>query len=84
MARLFLSNGWQCTLPGLGKKTPFAALQPRPIADVVRRALQQQYRKEGMRVTVTRDMALLDGEWHGQCHLNRERLTYRVSRSTYL
>jgi hypothetical protein len=79
---LIVANGWQRSLGGLGTRTPLVQLGQGRITAIVRVALRQRYRKEGVRVVVSNNPEFRNEEWIGQCKLDNERLTYRITAAT--
>lgn len=74
---LYVTNGCQITLDGLGKNKPFLGLSEKRITKSAREVLRKQFGNASVEVSCS---AKASGEgWRGECKINGIPHQYRIS-----
>jgi hypothetical protein len=77
MSTLIVGNGYQTSLPGLGRNRGFQNLSQKRVSKAVRENLRKHYGLLNVEVGCTPELAS-DG-WHGSCKLYEEKFHYKIT-----
>ena len=79
MPTLSVKNGYHQPLDGLGKITAFQNLSQKRVTKATREALRRRFGRDS--VVVSCSASFTGTEWTGECTINDEGFTYRISTS---